>query len=253
MADWWIRCIECNQVAHITDYDRFPQYHCDRNLDEITEKPVDDTKRFMTQHINHRMEEITVIKNSFISEGRYGEPLNVSYREATNGKERFVIQEWREDVNSPLRYELIPGYIKTSFRLEVQSDEIRRQMKEEIAHLPLAAAKIEQFIKIVEKVVSRSPMRDAIEITAESDTPLDAYCKMAANSVREILRLSEGVFDAKEMRKVEQFIYRNNNFNDSMTLLLKRSFDVKKRHPEPLKSDKEQSLFDEAVAKRSNR
>jgi hypothetical protein len=76
---------------------------------------------------------------------------------------------------------------------------------------------------------------------------------MDANIVRGILRLSEGVFDAKEMRKVEQFIYRNNNFNDSMTLLLKRSFDVKKRHPEPLKSDKEQSLFDEAVAKRSNR
>ena len=207
----------------------------------------------MTQHINHRMEELTVIKNSFISKGRYGEPLNVSYREATNGKERFVIQEWREDVNSTLRYELIPGYIKTSFRLEVQSDEIRRQMNEEIAHPPLAAAKIEWFIKIVEEVVSRSPMRDAIEITAETDTPLGSYCKMDAGTVREILRLSEEVFDTKELRKVEQFIYHNNNFNDSMTLLLKRSFDVKRRHAAPLKSDKEHSLFDEAIARRLNR
>jgi hypothetical protein len=250
MADWWIRCIDCNQVAHITDYDRFPQYHCDEDLDEITEEPVDDTKHFMGQHRNHRREELTVIKNSFISEGCYGEPLKVNYREATNGKERFVIKGWREDVKSPLRYELIPGYIKTGFRLEVQSDEIRRQMSEEMVPPPLAAAKIEQFIKIVEKVVSRSPMRNTIEITAESDTPLGAYCKMDATIVRGILRLSEEVFDAKELRKVEQFIYRNNNFKDPMTLLFKRSFDVKRKRTAPLKSDEKQLPSDGTVVRR---
>ena len=250
MADWWIRCIDCNQVAHITDYDRFPQYHCDEDLDEITEEPVDDTKRFMVQHRNHRMEELTVIKNSFISEGCYGEPLKVNYREATNGKERFVIKGWREDVKSPLRYELIPGYIKTTFRLEAQSGEIRRQMSEEMAHPPLAAAKIERFIKIVEEVISRFPVRYAIETTAESDTPLGSYCKMDTNIVREVLRLSEEVFDAKELRKIEQFIYRNNNFKDPMTLLFKRSFDVKRRHTASLKSEKKQLPSDGAVVQR---
>ena len=80
MTDRWIRCVECNQVAHITDYDCSPQYLCDECLEEITEKPMDDMKYFMAQHKHHKIEELTVIKSSFISEGRYGEPLKVSVK-----------------------------------------------------------------------------------------------------------------------------------------------------------------------------
>ena len=134
MTDRWIRCVECNEVAHITDYDCSPQYHCDKNLEEVIERPMDDTRNFMVKHRHHKMEELYIIKDSFMSEGAYVEPLKVSYFDATNGKERFVIKRWRESINNPLQYELIPGYVKTAVNLEVQSDEIRRQIRSEIQH-----------------------------------------------------------------------------------------------------------------------
>lgn len=251
MTDRWIRCVECNQVAHITDYDCSPQYLCDECLEEITEKPMDDMKYFMAQHKHHKIEELTVIKSSFISEGRYGEPLKVSYFEATNSKDRFVIKGWREDINSPLQYELIPGYIKTTFTLEVQSNEIRKQMSEEIKGSPIAETKIERFIQIVEKVVSQSPSRDKIEITVETDNPLISYCKINNNFIREILSLSGEIFDAEELRGLEQFIYQNNNYNGPMTLLLKKTFTIKRKHTAPFESKKELSLLD-GVVERSN-
>jgi len=253
MADRWIRCAECNQVVHVTNYDCSPQYHCDGNLEEITEIPMDDMTHFMVKHKHHKMEELTIIKNSFISEGRYGEPLKVSYFEATNGKDRFVVKGWREDINTSLKYELIPGYIKTTFTLEVQSDEIKKQMSEEINTPPIAETKIERFVQIVEKVVSQSSFGDKIEITAETYTPLISHCKMDTNSIMEVLRLSGEIFDTEELKKVEQFIHRNNNYNEPMTLLLKRRFTIKSKCTTLLESKKEPSLLDGLIAQRSNR
>lgn len=253
MTDRWIRCVECNQVARVTEYDCAPHYHCDENLEEVIEEPMDDREHFMVQHIDHKMEELKIIKNSFISEGRYGDPLKVSYYKATNGREQFVIKGWREDITTPLRYELIRGYIKTTFRLEVQSNEIRRQMREEVSLSPIAEITIERFIQIVGMVVSQFPMRGKIEITAETDTPLISYCKMSTNYIRKILRLSEEIFDAEEVKKIKQFIHQNNNYNEPITLLLKRDFTIKRKRTTPLKSKKEESLFGGVVAQRSNR
>ena len=251
MMDRWIRCVECNEVTHITDYDCSPQYHCDKNLEEVIEKPMDDTRNFMVQHKHHKMEELYIIKDSFVSEGAYVEPLKVSYFDATNGRERFVIKRWRESINNPLQYELIPGYVKTAVNLEVQSDEIRRQIRNEIQHPPITEAKIERFIKIIEKVVSRFSAGNKIEITAETDTPLISFCKMDASFTREILSLSGEIFDAKELKEIEQFIHRNNDYDEPMTLLLKRTFAIERRNTKPIELGKEESLLDKVVAQRS--
>lgn len=253
MSNRWIRCIECNQVAHVTDYDRSPLYQCDRGYENSIEKPMDDMKSFMMQHGRHIMEELSVIKDSFISEGKYGEPRKASYFQATNGKEQFVIKGWREDINVPLQYELIPGCIKTTLDLKVQSYEIQMQMREEIKNPPAAETQIEQFVRIVERVVSQFSCRDEIEITAETDTPLVSHCKMDSNAIREILSLSREVFDADDLKKVERFIHQNNNYNEPMTLLLKKTFTVKRKRSTAPESEKEPLLIDGVTAQRSIR
>ena len=251
MSDKWIRCIECNEVTHVTDYDCSPQYQCDEKLEEVIEKPMDDMRNFMVQHRHHMIEELSRIKDSFISEGAYVEPLKVSYFEATNGKERFVIKKWRENINDPLQYELIPGYIKTTISLEVQLDEIRKQLHDEIKHPYITEAKIERFIQIIEKVASQFSAGDKIEITAETDTPLISYCKMDTDFTREILRLSEEIFSAEELKEIEQFIYRNNNDNEPMTLLLKRAFTIEEENSKLIELGKEESHLDKVVSQRT--
>ncbi|MBW2652923.1 MAG: hypothetical protein JRC57_07585 [Deltaproteobacteria bacterium] len=251
MSDKWIRCIECNEVTHVTDYDCSPQYQFDEKLEEVIEKPMDDMRNFMVQHRHHKIEELSRIKDSFISEGAYVEPLKVSYFEATNGKERFVIKKWRDDINDPLQYELISGYIKTTISLEVQLDEIRKQLRDEIKHPSITETKIERFIQIIEKVASQFSAGDKIEITAETDTPLISYCKMDTDFTREILRLSGGIFSAEELKEIEQFIYRNNNDNEPMTLLLKRAFTIEEENSKLIELGKEESHLDKVVSQRT--
>jgi len=206
MAARWIRCIDCNVAAHITEHDCLPSYDYDQECAEAVGKPMDDEAHFMGGHKQHTMEELFVVKDSFISEGRYGEPLKISYFEATNGTERFVVKGWREDINHAMAYEVIPGYIEMRFKREVQADEIRRQLEEEIKDPPLAATDIERFIQIVEKVVAQFPVSDRIEITAETDTPLISHCRIGVNALRKILSESKAIFAVGELEKVEPFV-----------------------------------------------
>lgn len=215
-------------MAHVTPYEEAPSYAYDRETGDVIESAGAEEPSFMDLHREHTLEELFVIKDSFISEGRYGEPLKVSYFEASNGKERFVIRGSRKEISRPITYELISGYIETSFRREVQSREIRRQLAEEIKDPPLADAQVELFIRVVEQVAAQFPLKDRIEITAETDTPLVSHCKLGAGAIREILYLCKGVFDGGELKRLETFIGNNNSYNEPMTLLLKRTFRIKR-------------------------
>lgn len=248
MADKWIRCIECNAVAHVTDFDCYPQYQCDEHLDEVVEKPMDDRKDFMMQHRHHRMEELSKINGSFISESPYAEPLKVSYVEATNGNERFVIKTWRDDIRDPLQYQLILGFIRTSISFEVQVDEISMRLRDEINHPFMTDVKIKRFIQIVERVTSQMSAGDAMDITAETDTPLVSHCKMRADCVRAILKQSEEIFKGDELKKVTAFVERNNRDSEPMTLLLRRSFTIEETNAKGIQPKKEEPHLNQVVS-----
>ena len=228
MTARWMRCVECNQVAHLTPFEEAPSYTYDREAGDFIENNGAEAPSFTDLHRHHTLEELFIIKDSFISEGRYGEPLKVSYFEASNGKERFVIRGSRMDITRPIAYELIPGYIETSFRREVQGREVRRQIDEEIKDPPLAEDKVDLFIRVVEQVAAQFPLKDRLEITAETDTPLISHCRLGAGEIREILHLCRGVFDGEELKRLERFIHNNDSYNEPMTLLLKRTFRIKR-------------------------
>jgi len=108
------------------------------------------------------------------------------------------------------------------------AEEIRRQLKEEIEDPPLSDTAIERFIQIVEKVVAQFPVKDRIEISSETDTPLISHCRLGGNALREIMVACQAVFDAAALKKIEQFIDHANDYNGPMTFLLKRSFAVRR-------------------------
>ena len=251
MLDKWIRCIECNEVAHVTDYDCSPEYQWDEVRGEVIEKPVDDMRDFMIQHGHHTIEELSKVSDSFVSEGSYVEPLKVSYVEATNGKEWFVIKTWRDDIHDPLRHELIPGWIKTTFSLEVRSQAIRKRLYEEANHPSITKAKIERFVQMIENVVSRFSAEDRIDITAETDRPLISHCKMVPDLTREILRRSKEIFSAEELVNIERFVYRNNRDDEPMTLLLKRSFVIEEENSKRMELREKESQLDPVISQKS--
>jgi len=59
------------------------------------------------------------------------------------------------------------------------------------------------------------------------------------------------IFSAEELKEIEQFIYRNNNDNEPMTLLLKRAFTIEEENSKLIELGKEESHLDKVVSQRT--
>ena len=101
---------------------------------------------------------------------------------------------------------------------------------------------------MIENVVSYFSAADAIDITAETETPLVSHCKMDASCTREILRRGEHIFDADEWKAIKRFINRNNRDDEPMTLLLKRAFTIQEEYPKRVEQGEEEPHLDRVVS-----
>jgi hypothetical protein len=223
-----LRCKQCNEVINLTEYDSSPEFEYDEKKQEIFERQMDDRQSFYLRHDGHELEELSIKKNSYISEDLYLEPIKVSYFEATNGSENFVVKKWRRSIEEPVKYEqIIRGRLEINLNIDIQANDIRRQIKKDIPSL--SDSKIDQFIRIVQKVISQINSQKIKRITAESDNPSVFYSSLDDDSLNNIIKLSKKIFDGKEREKIKRFIYQNNDYNDVLTLVVKRHFQVKSR------------------------
>ena len=103
-----IRCINCDDIFMRTPFDQWPEYEFDsaRPFESIRSVERDDFQDFLIHHHGHRLEDLKIIEDSFVSERDYFEPVKICYFKATNGKERFVIKKFRERIDEPLKYEV---------------------------------------------------------------------------------------------------------------------------------------------------
>ena len=127
-----LRCTECNEIINMTEHDFSAEYHYDKKKDCFLELVRNDREPFITKHKSHKVEELKVNRASYISDCSYSEPLKTSYFETTNGREDFVIKRWRDKIESPLRYEIVKGYIEVTNKSVVHGENIIKQIQTEI-------------------------------------------------------------------------------------------------------------------------
>jgi hypothetical protein len=222
-----IRCIECNEIINLTEHDFSSEYDYNEKEDRFIEYLIDDREPFKTKHKNHKIEELKVNKDSYISDSLYFEPLKVCYFEATNGSEVFVIKAGRDNIEFPLRYELIKGHIEImGSKLEVQGDNIRRQVRAEI-NQPFSEDKMDRFIQVIERYISQLDPEALLDDSLESDNPLLLYCKLKGSHIKSIIELSKDIFTKAELKKIRDFIYDNSDHYGVISPLLKRQFEIK--------------------------
>ena len=103
----------------------------------------------------------------------------------------------------------------------------------------------------MERVVDQFPPKDTVEITAETDTPLISHCKLGSGAIREILNLCRDFCDGPELAVLEKFIENNNSYNEPMTLLLRRTFRIKRAQTMPWKGEADLSGLAQKAAQHS--
>ena len=122
---------------------------------------MDDYRNFLESHRGHRIEDLRIIEDSFVSEKPYIEPVKVSYFKATNGKERFVIKRSRDHILEPLTYDLVHGdFAVKCVKVEAQAREIRKQMESELADMGLTKDQLDGFVNLCERTGRRGGSQD---------------------------------------------------------------------------------------------
>ena len=220
-----IRCKNCDEIFMKTPFDQYPEYEfgSGRSLDNFRSVERDDFQEFLIHHHGHQLENLKVIEDSFVSEKAYSEPVKASFLKATNGKERFVVKKFRERIDEPLKYLLVPGdYSLKCITVEVQSEEIAKQLKREFKP-PLAQGKIDAFLKLYRAIVEDVAIEDLERIPEESDRPLEVYYRIDDVSLMYLLRNCHNIFKGREYSAMEEFIHRH---KDDGVLLLKATYRI---------------------------
>ena len=179
MVEKLTRCTQCNKVI--------PQYGLFGDFGPSTELPgvewatddLDDQKEFLEVHGQHALEELSVDRETYVSDRPAFEPCKVAYVEASNGKERFLIKRIKEGFDRPAFYEILPGKIRVSqVSLEIQEEELRQQITWRNGSFPLPAEKVGKFIKAFRHEVgeiSQDHWRDELEMTLPGESSLLSY------------------------------------------------------------------------------
>lgn len=221
-----IRCINCDEVFLKTPFDQTPEYDSPipGQPDSFRVTQRDDFEDFLKIHRDHHLEPLTILKDSYISEGFYRDPLHTSYFKATNGKEVFLIKRFRQDIHQPVRYQLIYGdYELKLIRLEAQSEAILKQWRFEFRKNPSLLARGESFLGIFEKVIDTLQIDQLERIDEESPSPLTVYYRLDEIGLAYLLRNCRNRFRREDYSEVEGFIFRH---KDDGVLLLKATYQI---------------------------
>ena len=224
----FLRCIDCGEGLMKTPFDQCPEYQYDpaHPSEPVQVIKRDDFQEFLITHHTHQLENLEVIENSFVSEKDYLEPVKASHFRATNNKkEKFVIKRVREKIGEKVRYQVIPGdYFLEYTGVEVQSEEITKQLKMEFRTPPFSETKISAFLKLYKCIVRGVDTKNLERISEESSHPLEEFYKMDDMSLFYILRNCRNIFKGMEYSDIEDFIYRH---KDDGVLLLKARYRIK--------------------------
>lgn len=221
-----IRCINCDEITLKTPFDQWPEYeYVSNGLPEsfrMVEK--NDFQDFLRNHRGHQMEDLAILEDSFVSEKPYSEPMKISYIKVTNGKERFVVKKFRKKISEPLTYQLFHGdYSLRLLRLEIQSEEIIKQLRAEFKKTSLPTHQIEAFVKLYQQIQKTMDIRDLERVPEDSSHPLVIYYRMDDVSLAYLLRNCRNIFEGQEYFKIEEFIHRH---RDDGVLLLKGTYQI---------------------------
>ena len=224
-----IRCIKCNQVISPLES---PADLEDSFLPgvEWSAEGLENQKEFFRCHADHPIEDLRVDPDTYVSDKPSYEPKKVSYFEASNGQQRFLVRRAKEGLDRPAFYQLIPGKLQVSnVSLKIQEEALRKEMSALNGSFSLPEEKIKKFIRAFqEEVEAISPenFAEEAETIQEGETSLLAYGKLKEAHWDKVLGRCQNDFQKDEMAQIKQFISENKQPHDALSLLIKRKVSI---------------------------
>jgi hypothetical protein len=130
--------------------------------------------------------------------------------------------------------------------VEVQSEEISKQLKMKFMTHPFSETKISAFLKLYKRIVRGVDTKNLERIPEEPSRPLEEFYKMDDMSLFYLLRNCRNIFKGTEYSDIEDFIYRH---KDDGVLLLKARYKIQIRQKQKTRKEAASTFISEEVKK----
>ncbi len=213
MVERLIRCTQCNQV--IPHFESFGDFGEESELPgvEWCSDDLEEQKSFSERHRGHALEELSVDRDSLVSDKPSYEPVKVAYVEASNGRRKFLIKRTRASFDRPVSYEVVPGKLKvTDVSLEIREEELQKEITWLNGSFPLHRDKVRKFIDAFREEVKSVPpdrLDSEMEMTLPGETALLGFGSLSQAHWDRVLERCQPEFQEAEMELVENFIQKN--------------------------------------------
>lgn len=221
-----LRCCQCNQVIPL--YGDFIEMEDNAHLPGIlwADDDLKIKEEFFLNHDSHALEELIVDYDTYVSDKPSFELIKVSYFEATNGRERFLIKRNRERFDRPAHYEIIPGKLKISnIAYEILEEEVREQIGSLNGSNKLAEKEINSLVKAFQeelKNISPEELFQEIEMVEEDDNPLNLFATFKDKNWRNIIQRLQSYLPPQESKRILDFLEKNRLLKEITPLFIQR-------------------------------
>jgi hypothetical protein len=219
-SDNYIWCRNCNEIHHVTPFDRAPLY--DSTGGEQAELPVDDWRLFMNRHAGHKLEGLR--RTGETAADSFSDPMAEKHVGVTNGQSHFVLRRFRTRIDQPLGFDLTQGRFEAlGVVVEAQEKEIRKELKK---HFPWAAEKpseekIDLFVALFVEIVSGVKIENLRDSAADGSIE---YGCLESGVFRTLLANCAPHFTAAELGALERFVEEQQDLDGVLAVRVKRRY-----------------------------
>jgi len=225
-----MRCAKCDQVIpHPGSFGDFQRSSLLPGV-EWSAADLESQREFFRCHGEHPLEELWADPDTCISDKPSYEPVKVSYFEASNGQQRFLIRRTKPTLDRPVFYQIIPGKLRVSnVSFNIQEEALRKQMAERNGSVPLTEEEIQKFIRAFRdevETIAPEKLAEEVEVAQEGETPLLSYGIFKEARWENVLRRCAKDLEKIDLNKIRQFIDENRQLDDVLSLLIKRKVSI---------------------------
>jgi hypothetical protein len=230
MIEKLMRCTKCDQVIpHPGSFDDFEKSSLLPGV-EWSAADLESQREFFRCHGEHPLEELWADPDTYISDKPSYEPVKVSYFEASNGQQSFLIRRTKPALDRPAFYQLIPGKLQVSnVSFNIQEEALRKQMAARNGSVPLTEEEIRNFIRAFRdevETIAPENLAEEVEVAREGETPLLSYGIFKEARWENVLRRCAKDIEKIDLNKIRQFIEENRQPDDVLSLLIKRKVSI---------------------------
>jgi hypothetical protein len=218
----FLHCRPCDVIFRPSPYDRVPEFRL--TPDGYTESVRDDCAEFLSRHARHEMQTLRLVDASVVThDGPLWDPMISTYWQVSNGCDLFVVQGWREHVDEPLRYRMVPGrLIAERVSVEVPERDIRDEVDRAIYPGAVSDRKLDAF---VDRFKSAVWDLDPSELEILYDVPNEPSLSVAALPpwvIERVAREAERIFDRHDAARIGQRLAEHDGEPDAFSVLVRR-------------------------------